>query len=140
MVEEEEKCRGACGGSGWEQWREAALEERSVASGEKRRCDEGSDDIKRQKGGVGGGMGGELREEDGERGDANSTGRGQPARIVAAECFMTASASLREAYESMHELVQPAAAVRHAHGVTVLGRGLCSCTVLKLEVCGVIRG
>ena len=67
-------------------------------------------------------------------------GEDRAARIVVAECFMTASASLREAYESMHELVQPAAAVRHAHGVTVLGRGLCSCTVLKLEVCGVIRG
>ena len=65
-------------------------------------------------------------------------GEARAARIVAAECFMTASASLREAYESMHELVQPAAAVRHAHGV--LGRGLCSCTVLKLQVCGVIRG
>jgi hypothetical protein len=77
VEEEEEKCRGACGGSGWEQWREAALEERSVASGEERRCDEGSDDIKRQKGRAGWGIVGELREEDEEEGDTKSTGRGR---------------------------------------------------------------
>jgi hypothetical protein len=74
--EEEEKCRGACGGSGWEQWLEAALKERSAASGEERRCDEGSDDIKRQKGRAGWGIV-ELREEDDEGGDTKSAGRGR---------------------------------------------------------------